>query len=161
MVAAGLLAFGDLAQQEQHVIGQERLLQKGQARVCNEGLDLGSQRITRDETQSLDHLRSPSLQSLIESQAVERRHSEVAKNDIVVMLQRHFEASPAIGRRVDAMTLPKEYLSQRVEDLRLVLDDQNSQAPRGLPLNLLCSNGRCHWLRWKLDRECRAATRSV
>ena len=74
------------------------------------------------------------MQGLVKAKAVEIRHPEVAQNNIVVVLQCHFEASPAIGSRVDAVTLPSEDLAQSIENLRFVFDDQDAQTLRRSPI---------------------------
>src|SRR5262245_53753401 len=161
MGGAGLLAFLDLAQQAQHIIWQERLLQIGQPRVRDEGLNFGCQRVAGDEGQPVDHRRRLSLQGLVKAKAVEIWHSEIAQNHIVVVLQSHFEASPAIGSRVDPVTLAHEDLAQCIENLRLVLDDQDAQALARSPLQRFRPLIRRNVLQWQPDGECRAAARPI
>src|SRR5689334_16237554 len=128
MAGAGLLAFLDLTQQAHYVIRQEGLFQIGRSRVCDKGLDFGCERVAGDESQLVDHLWTLSLQSLVEAEAVEIWHPDVAQNDIVVMLQRHFESLPTIDSSIDPVALPNEDLAQCIENLRLVFDDQDREA---------------------------------
>src|SRR6186997_3586348 len=161
MAGAGLLAFLNLAQQAQYVVRQERFLQIWQSRVCDEGLDFGCERVAGDEGQFADHLRTLPLQSLVQAEAVEMWHPDVAQNDIVVMLQCHFESLPTIDSRIDSVTLPNEDFAQCIENLRLVFDDQDAQTLRRLSLQRRRLHLRRSVVQWQPDRKDRTSARPI